>query len=57
VTVASSNLPDDVTAIDSIAELLDNFNSDRTTSDLWRWFLLLAILLILAEILIQKYVK
>lgn len=52
-----NDLPDNVESVKSISELLDDFKKGRSTNDLWRWFLLLALLFILAEIFIQKYVK
>jgi len=55
--VESNDAPEEVTQINTITDLLDNFKKDRTTSDLWQWFLGLTFILILAEIFIQKYVK
>jgi hypothetical protein len=52
-----SDLPSQIIEVSSISEMLEKFKKDRTTKDLWRWFLFLALLFLIAEIFIQKYVK
>ena len=52
-----SDLPSQMTEVSSISEMLEKFKKDRTTKDLWRWFLFLALLFLIGENFIQKYVK
>lgn len=53
----STSLPSNVEEVSSISDMLERFKKDRTTKDLWRWFLFLALFFLIAEIFIQKYVK
>ncbi len=43
--------------IDSIETVFDNIKTDRTDSQIWKWFVILALLFLVAEIFIQKFVK
>lgn len=53
----STSLPSNIEEVSSINDMLERFKKDRTTKDLWRWFLFLALFFLIAEIFIQKYVK
>ena len=41
----------------SIVSLFEKMEKDNTVTELWKWFVILAILFLLVEILIQKYLK
>jgi hypothetical protein len=38
----------------SVSELFDDFENDNAVTSLWKWFAILALLLILTEVIIQK---
>ncbi len=40
----------------SIASLFDTFEKDNRISALWKWFVILALLMLLLEVLIQKFI-
>ena len=61
---SESNLADpnldlfkDFKKIDSIETLFDTIQTDRTNNEIWKWFVVLALLFLVAELLIQKFVK
>jgi hypothetical protein len=41
----------------SIENIFDTLQKDRTNNEIWKWFVLLALLFIVAEVFIQKFVK
>jgi len=41
----------------SIAALFEKMEKDNTVTELWKWFVILALLLLIVEILIQKFFK
>lgn len=41
----------------SISDLFETFEKDNTVTELWKWFAILALLLLLTEIIIQKVFK
>ncbi|OWW26064.1 hypothetical protein B4Q04_08265 [Zobellia sp. OII3] len=41
----------------SIASLFDTIEKDNSVTELWKWFVILALLLLFVEVLIQKYLK
>lgn len=41
----------------SITALFDNLEKDNRIKELWKWFVILALLFILCEVLIQKFMK
>ncbi len=41
----------------SVTALFDTMEKDNRVTELWKWFVILALLLLLAEILIQKFVR
>ncbi|GGD38145.1 BatA domain-containing protein [Muriicola marianensis] len=43
--------------IDSVSELFERFENDSRVTGLWKWFVILAVLFLLAEIIIQKAMK
>jgi len=42
---------------ESIAALFDQMQSDNTINSLWKWFIILAVLFMIVEVLIQKFLK
>ena len=42
---------------ESIATLFEKFQNDSTVNELWKWFVTLALLFMVIEVLIQKYLK
>lgn len=47
----------DCKAVSSIDQVMDDMLSGRTDNELWKWFVILALLFLVFEILIQKFVK
>lgn len=45
------------TKINSVQEAIDNWQQKRTETNLWKWFLTTTLLLLIIELLIQKFVK
>ncbi len=43
--------------IDSIESVFNSLLSDRTNNEIWKWFVILALLFLIAELFIQKFVK
>lgn len=43
--------------VNDIATVFDKLQSDRTQNEIWKWFVILALLFLITEILIQKFVK
>jgi hypothetical protein len=54
---ANENALSDYKIVDSIETVFDKIHTDRTDSQFWKIFVLLALLFLIAEILIQKFVK
>ncbi len=54
---ANTELPDSFTQVDSVETVFDKLHADRTSNELWKWFVMLALLLLVTEMLIQKFVK
>ncbi len=50
-------LGNSATVADSISEVFSQFEIDSRVTGLWKWFVILAVLFILAEIIIQKIMK
>lgn len=50
-------LLNDFKKIESIDSLFDTIQIDRTNNEIWKWFVVLTLLLLVAELLIQKFVK
>lgn len=47
----------DCKTVSSIDQVMDDMLSGRTDNELWKWFVILALLFLVSEILIQKFVK
>jgi hypothetical protein len=43
--------------IETIETLFDTIQADRTNNEIWKWFVVLTLLFLIAELLIQKIVK
>jgi len=57
--LSSSNeaLLSDFNVIDSIDNVFDTLQTDRTDNEIWKWFVFLTLLFLVIEILIQKLLK
>ena len=57
--LSSSNeaLLSDFNVIDSIDNVFDTLQTDRTDNEIWKWFVFLTLLFLVIEILIQKFLK
>lgn len=42
---------------DSVETIFDTLQSERTNTEIWKWFVVLALLFLVTEIFIQKFVK
>jgi len=47
----------DYKTIDSIATVFDSLQTDRTDNQIWKWFIIFALLLLLTEMAIIRFVK
>ena len=45
------------TKVNNIATVLNDIASERTSNEVWKWFIIATLLLLLTELLIQKFVK
>lgn len=45
------------TKVNDISTVFNEIESSRSTKDFWKWFIILALLFLIAEMLIQKFVK
>ena len=48
---------DDFTAADSVATVYNEITSERTASELWKWFIIGTLIFLVLELIIQKFVK
>ncbi len=55
--LANENAISDFKIIDSIGNVFDKIKTDRTDNTIWKIFLILALLFLVIEMLIQKFVK
>lgn len=53
----NSSLADDFSLISDIESVFNTIHTDRTDTQIWKWFVLLALLFLVLELLIQKFVK
>ena len=53
----NTNIADDHTLISDIESVFNTIQTDRTDTQIWKWFVLLALLFLVIELLIQKFVK
>lgn len=51
------SIADDFSLISDIESVFNTIHTDRTDTQIWKWFLLLALLFLVLELLIQKFVK
>ena len=54
---ANENVVSNYKIIDSIATVFDTLQTDRTNNQIWKWFVIFALLLLLTEIAIIRFVK
>ncbi|HEX8269010.1 MAG TPA: BatA and WFA domain-containing protein [Flavobacterium sp.] len=57
LAAANVDLLDDYTVISNIETVFDTLQTDRTSNELWKWFVILTLLLLVTELLIQKFVR
>ena len=57
LSLINENATSDFKIIDSIGSVFDKIQTDRTDNNVWKIFLILALLFLLIEMLIQKFVK
>ena len=57
LALANDNLLSDFKVIDSIESVFDTLQADRTNNEIWKLFLIVTLLFLVAELLIQKFVK
>jgi len=53
----NTNAADEFEEISDLETIFDTIQTDRTDSQIWKWFVLLTLLFLVIEILIQKLVK
>ncbi|RZJ70354.1 BatA and WFA domain-containing protein [Flavobacterium sp.] len=54
---SNADLLSDFKTIDSVEAVFDTLQADRTNTDIWKWFIVLALIFLTTELLIQKFVK
>jgi aerotolerance regulator-like protein len=54
---ADENLLTDYKVINDVETVFDTLQTDRTDNEIWKWFAVLTLLFLAAEIFIQKFVK
>ncbi|NUY79327.1 BatA domain-containing protein [Flavobacterium sp. MAH-1] len=54
---SNADLLSDYKTIDSVETVFDTLQADRTNTDIWKWFVILALIFLTTELLIQKFVK
>lgn len=57
LTEVNSNYFEDCTNVNSITTFYNDIHSNRTNSEIWKYFIITTLLLVLIELLIQKFVK
>ena len=57
LTEINNDFFDNCTTINSISTFYNDIHSNRTNSEVWKSFILATLLLLLTELLIQKFVK
>jgi hypothetical protein len=55
--VSNEDILSDYKVIDSVETVFDTLQSDRANNEIWKWFVMLALLFLVIEMLIQKFVK
>lgn len=54
---ANENRLSNYTVLESVSSVFDTLQKDQTNAELWKWFVILAFLLLVTELIIQKFVK
>lgn len=54
---ANENVLSDYKIIDSISTVFDTLQTDRTDNQIWKWFIIFALLLLVTEMAIIRFVK
>lgn len=54
---SNSNIADDFSLINDVDSVFNTIQTDRTDTQIWKWFVMLALLFLVIELLIQKFVK
>jgi hypothetical protein len=57
LSLQNKALADDFTTTDSVATVYNDIQSERTASELWKWFVIGTLIFLLLELFIQKFVK
>ncbi|MEE1898317.1 BatA and WFA domain-containing protein [Flavobacterium rakeshii] len=57
LNLQNSNIVKDYTKTDSVSTVYNDIKSLRTASELWKWFIIGALVFLLLELFIQKFVK
>ena len=57
LAVSNEALLSNFNVIDSIDNVFDTLQTDRTDNEIWKWFVILTLLFLVIEILIQKFLK
>jgi hypothetical protein len=55
--LANPDAVSDYKMIDGIEYVFDSIHSERTDTQIWKWFVMLTLLFLILELLIQKFVK
>ncbi|WP_395053878.1 BatA and WFA domain-containing protein [Flavobacterium sp.] len=54
---ANANVVSDYKEISNVSSIFDTLQANRSDNQIWKWFVILALLFLFLEILIQKFVK
>ncbi|WP_298137477.1 BatA domain-containing protein [Flavobacterium sp.] len=57
LTNANPDAVSDYKEINNVASIFDTLQADRSDNQIWKWFVILALLFVAIEVLIQKFVK
>jgi len=57
LTPISENLLSDYNTKDSVEAVFDTLQTERTDSEIWKWFVIFTLLFLVTELFIQKFVK
>jgi hypothetical protein len=57
LSAANTDMLSDFKTIESVDAVFDTLLTDRTNNEIWKWFVILALIFLVTELLIQKFVK
>lgn len=57
LSLQNDNILDSFTKTDSVSTVFNDIKSERTASELWKWFVIGTLIFLLLELFIQKFVK